>query len=262
MTNIITILRFCITISVLILIAPTIGMGQSSNSSNNNSLLCHQNKPFFKRTPPVTKDPDHPQVIQQWLDIGVPVDPDGDPGSGSFGSAPFGLTNELGIIFETTDAFVMNSASMPFGVNGSVFVVVAIYELDPGTTTRNALVALTTATSTGVQPFNINNRIYGSNERITTNNEFRWFDYPLFAELQDGKRYELVFSDFAIISGFPFRSNNWIYAHPLFDSEGRAFGQPYDACNLMLVVDGSLRGSRATGLPFALIKVQRTLGQP
>ena len=124
--------------------------------------VCQQRRPLSRRVPPSTVEfgPGIPRV-HQWIDVGVPVDPDGDPGSGSFGSAPFGPTGESGVIFEAQQPFGIGRASIALGVVGSAAIDAAVFELAQGTTDRIALVALTTATPVGVQPFNVFDRISG-----------------------------------------------------------------------------------------------------
>jgi hypothetical protein len=209
---------------------------------------CIQHKPFVVRN--------------GFIDVGVPVDPDGDPGSGSFGSPPFGATNELGIIFDALDSFSMSMGSIAMGVVGNAATSLTAYELAPGTTTRVGMLARSAVNVAGVAPFNLYNRIYGvqvNTKAIRDRYTWYWFDVPLTLTFVAGKRYELVFSDFALTGGVPVMdASNWLYVQLLYDfAENRAYGQPYDVCGLMRVVDGSLRGTRATGLPMMLLSVNR-----
>jgi hypothetical protein len=208
---------------------------------------CIQHKPFVVR--------------HGFIDVGVPVDPDGDPGSGSFGTPPFGLTNELGIIFDALDSFSMSMGSIAMGVVGNAVTSLTAYQLEPGTTTRLGMLARSAVNVAGVAPFNLYNRAYGVkvNDKVIRDLwTWFWFDVPLALTFVAGTRYELVFSDFALSGGGLVSGGGWLYGHPLYDlAESRAYGQPYDVCGLMRVVDGSLRGTRATLLPMMLLSVNR-----
>ena len=141
----------------------------------------------------------------------------------------------------------MDGASIALGVDGTVTNTLTAYQLAPGTTTRVAQLATATADAAGVAQFDLMERIYGHDGGP----EFWWwwFDVPLAVTFEAGNRYELVFSDFTLTSGTPVYPNNWIYGHALYDDEGRAYGQPYNVCDLLTVVDGSLRGSVPPSFP-------------
>lgn len=114
-------------------------------------------------------------------------------------------------------------------------------------------------------PIVLFSRVYGINPWKAGGPTYWWFDTPLTARFSAGKRYELVFSNFTVVSGTTWNGPNWLYAHPLYDpAEGRGYGRPYNVCDLLTVVDGSLRGSGAAALPMMLIRPrpERFLGGP
>jgi hypothetical protein len=161
---------------------------------------------------------------------------------------------ETGIIFDCTRSFAIRTASICYGVDGSVEQTFSVYELEPGTTNRTALLAQRTSVARGVLAFDIFQRIDGSTR--PDDPLYFWFDVPKSFRFVDDVRYEVVFSNPRIVSGVETYPGNWQYGQPLYDNEGRAYGRPYDVCRLMHVVDGTSRGTRATLLPFVLFNVR------
>jgi len=71
--------------------------------------------------------------------------------------------------------------------------------------------------------------------------------------LEIGIALQFPYHRFQFVSGtFIDDANNWLAIVPhFFDIEGRAPTDPYPASGLLTIVDGTLHGSRITGLPFA-----------
>ncbi len=216
-------------------------LGRSGLS--NDPLLAEPASSHIRRTPLIHRE--------MFIDIGVPQTETGDPGSGSTGSPPFGSTNELGFVFDVNRPFSIAAASIGLGVVGRVALSASVFELAPGMSTeRHVRVAWEKVTVSGTDWFIPDQRfLQGGVE------PWHWFDVPLVCTFTRGKRYELVFSDFAIVEGAPVQYNNWIFGIPLYDNEGRSRNSPYDVDSLITVVDGSARGARATLLPPALLKL-------
>lgn len=195
-----------------------------------------QKKPFIRR--------------KGFVDFSVPYT-GASLGSGSSGTPPFGLTNELGFVFDPLNPFSIDTTSIGLGIDGTATVSATIYEVQSGTLERIDQLASSVTTAVGVHPFLLNDRFGQGGDP-----PYFWFDVPLAWSLEVGTRYELIFSAFAFVAGtFTHDPNNWIFGAPLVDHEFGIVNSPYDVLNLATVVDGSLRGSRATLVPPALISI-------
>lgn len=198
------------------------------------------------------------RVTAGWLDISVP--PQWDPGSGSFCS-PRGLPSppDLSLIFDVNHTFRMSAVSTPFGVNGSVQVTASLYRLAPHAVSRLSLMRRESNTVAGRDPFPIYKKIYGEHDATKVSDIWYWFDLPFDAPLDSNNWYELAFTDVEFVQGtYSHNPNNWIYIHPLYDpAEGRGRGAQYEVGGgLLTVLDGAPRGSRATLVPFARVRIE------
>lgn len=197
-----------------------------------------------------------------FLDIGVPVTANGDPGSSSLVSS-VGEPG-LGFVFDVLQSFTLETACIAMGISGGAWLRCSVYRLDRRTLARVEQVFSTRLQTSGVASFNLLSRIRGTNEPDHTGDwTWYWFDVPVNLPVSPGHPLELVFSDFAIASGVPVRDDwsNWLYSHPFYDLEGRAHAQPYDVGGLIEVFDGSIRGvsrgNRFAYVPMALMRARR-----
>lgn len=194
-----------------------------------------------------------------FVDMGVPVPDNGDPGSGSFSSVK---EPGLGFVFKALRSFDLKTASVAIGVRGNVRFTTSLCRLDAKDLSRISQVLTVTQNVPGGPSFSLYDRIYGvftQDANILRTHTWYWFDVPLESHLVPNELYELIFSDFVVTSGMAVYENNWLYSHPLFDLEDRAYGRPYEVEGLIRVTDGSMRGTRDgrrwAQVPMALMRV-------
>lgn len=182
-----------------------------------------------------------------FIDLIPPADPDGDNGSGSLGS-PAGFDPGLGpagFVFDVIQDFDVTAVSVAMAVQGQVEVSAAIRD------SSGAVLAETTQTVAS------SSDVFRPSDRINPSDSFEWywFDIPLSFGFAAGTQYQLTFpfDQFSFVSGSYTRDpNNWLMVVPhFFDVEGRALTDPYVAQGTLTVVDGTLMGSRITGMPLA-----------
>lgn len=200
-----------------------------------------------------------------FLDIGVPVPEGGDPGSSSLSSS-VGEPG-LGLVFDVLEPFTLVTASIAMGIRGAASLGCSVHRVEPGSLDRVDVLFDGSVETSGTTPFNLLNRLCGTREPDHTGDwTWSWFDVPVDLPLRRGDALELMFKDFAITRGSPVRAdwNNWLSAHPLYDTESRAYGRPYEVGGLIRVFDGSIRGvvrdGRFAYVPMALIRVGRDAG--
>ena len=194
--------------------------------------------------------------------MGVPVAAGGDPGSGSLSSSV--SEPGLGFVFDVLRSFTLDTSSIAMGIIGGASLRCSVYRLERPTLARVESVFSKHLETSGVASFNLLDRIRGTREQDHAGDwTWRWFDVPMDLPVSPGDPLELVFSDLAIATGTPARDdwNNWLYAHPFYDAEGRAYARPYDVGGFIEVFDGSIRGvsrrSRFAYVPMALMRARR-----
>jgi len=182
-----------------------------------------------------------------FLDLIPPADPDGDNGSGSLGSPP-GFDRSVGpagLVFNADRDFTITAVSIALAIEGNVQVSASIRD-----ESGSPLLQTTQVISNSRDRFLPTNRINPSDSF-----DWLWFDIPLAFSFAVGNRYQLVFpfSEYVLISGvFTRDQNDWLMIVPhFFDNEKRALSDPYPVQGVLTVLDGTLRGSRITGMPLA-----------
>lgn len=184
-----------------------------------------------------------------FINLIPPADTDGDSGSGSSGT-PTAFVPTIGppgLVFEVQRDFSISAASVALGVDGVVRSTVQISRFGIGGAIHDARAV--TADVRGIDPF-----LPRVEAGLGPLLPYYWFDIPIEYSFVAGQTYQLAFPfwDYEIVSGVPSDSGNWLFIQPrFFDVEGRAPTDPYSVDQVLTVVDGTLKGTRITGLPLS-----------
>ncbi len=195
------------------------------------------------------------------INIGLPLDRT-IVGSFYSGQSVLCCSQQLGLIFDAHQTFTIQSVGTTFGVDGFMDLTAEIYDtalvpFNELPTARGALLASSSGVVEDADELNVPNHPAG---------QHRYFDLPIAFTFEAGKRYEVVFPHFSFVSGTVIDPNNWAFLGLLYNHTDPSWADvpqgPFTVDPYLTVIDGSLRGSTYTGIPFARFDVVNSVPEP